>query len=306
LNSFICELEIISRPKFDLVKYKEFEVVEPHISKTSEEVIEEYLENIRQQHCDTIPYSDDDFVTMEDQITFSYTGTCNGIVLPEYTSEEGVFYKVGEEKFVGFDSNLIGMKSGEERSFTLVLDGKNIDFNVNMFMGVKKFPRELTDDFLKSINIENMNVLMTKLTAVANQLLETEKIQKLTEAVTNHLIASNPIEIPEFIITAEAKYAATFYKTDLSKLPEDVIKQLYVQSDRNLRISFILDAIRNIEPDAVLNDNEAIEKIKQFSISRGQNPDDILKSPALPQLISTIKDEFVVQWVLTNSTIIPQ
>ena len=306
LKSFSCELEIISRPKFDLVKYKGFEVIEPPMSKTSEEIIEEYLENIRQQHCDTVPYSDDDFVTMEDQITFSYTGTCNGIVLPEYTSEEGVFYKVGEEKFVGFDQNLIGMRSGEERSFTLGLDGKNIEFNVNLFMGVKKVLKDFDESFFKSIGVADMDELMNKVSTVAGQILQTEKLNKFTEAVINHLVASNPIDVPQFLIVGEAKFALSCYRKKLEDFPEEGVKQLYAQSERNLKTSFILDAIRNVEPDAVLNDGEAVERIKQFTISRGQNPDDVLKSPALPQLIGTIKDEYVIQWVLSNSTIIPQ
>jgi FKBP-type peptidyl-prolyl cis-trans isomerase (trigger factor) len=149
-----------------------------------------------------------------------------------------------------------------------------------------------------------MDDLMSKINSVASNILESERLQKLTEAIVNNLIASNPIDIPQFMLTAEAKYAAAFHKRKLEDLQEEMIKQLYAQADKNLRVSFILDAIRNAEPDAVLNDAEAIEKIKNFAIARGQNPDDILKSQALPQLISTIKDEFTIQWVLLNSTIV--
>lgn len=313
-NIFQCEMIVTKKPDIELKEYSGFEIPRPHMDRDTEGQVQKMLEDIRTRFGDIEPYKEDDFVELGDQITMDFKATIDGKEF-EGSTAEGMLYTVGENRWPNFDDNLLGATSGDEREFEVTfpddlhsIGGKTAQFKVLIHMGTKRIPAPLDDELAQKVGLKNFGEVREKLAVIVNQRIQQNEHNLVRQQIINRLIANHDFKIPDWLLDFEAQQVAAQNKIDWNELGDDE-KQVFIeQADKNLRLSLILDAIRDKEPECVLNNSEAIEVIKQQVLAQGGNPDVFLvesqKNGRLSMMINAARDEFTLKWLVDKSNII--
>lgn len=312
-NVFSCDVELTKKPEFELSELK-FEVPKPDTGPLDEEALaEKSLFNLRVRAGEIEPYEEDDVVEIGDQVTLSFEATVDGETF-DGSLVEGEMYQIGSDRWSGWDDNLLGMRADETRKFDFTFESgpdelldKTAKFSVTIHMGTKRKPHPINDDFLKMMGVESLEEMMDKLRTISKASIERNAQQEKRNQVGIKLVEANKFRVPEFIVEAESRNIATQSGLIYKDLNDEEKKRITEQAEKNTRLSLILDSIRESEPDSVLNDTEAQNHLVQHLQAQGQDPAIMNNPGARPyilSLINSIKDEFTLQWVTDQATII--
>jgi trigger factor len=315
-NKFTCDMFVFKKPEFELKTYADFEIPKPHMETDVQTLVENGLANIRYRFGEVLPYNEDDVVEKGDQITLSYEATIDAQPF-EGGSAEGILCVVGErsQRMPGFDEQLAGMRAGESKDFDITvpqdvpeIGGKAINFHVLVHMGSKKKMAPLNDELIKACGVENLDDLRSKLTALSSEQLRIQENTELRRQVSERLVAAHDFEVPNFLVDGEAQSLAMQAGIMLESLPEKTQEALKESAKKNVQLSLILDAIRETEPDAVLSESEAHQALMKRVAVQGQDPNEFMvksqKNGTLLGLITGLRDEYVLQWVIGKSKIV--
>lgn len=316
-GKFTCDFKLAVHPTFTLGEYKGLEVPKPAI-KTVNEVSEEILQQLREQHGTQVPYTDTDFVQTNDSIIVNYEGFSDESNKIEALSAVGEMLKVGASSIKEFDDNLLGMKIGDVRTFYIKVpedglpsvSGKDIKFIVTLVSGSKIESAGLDDEFAKKLGKETFEELHGVVMQAATGRVELQRKQAIVTQLSAKLVANHDFKIPDWLALPEAQYIAQTAKLHWDVLP-DVDKERFLNMGvNNAKISLILDKIRDEEPDAQLSDQEVIDLLKtSFARSNPErNPDDLLselnQNGYLQSLFVRVRDEHVLGFLADNAKII--
>lgn len=199
---------------------------------------------------------------------------------------------IGKGKFLpGFEEALIGMKAGDEKSFTLTvpegwheknLAGKALDFRVKMLLVQQRDVPELNDEFAKSVG--NFSSVESLKASVREGLLEEKKEkekQRLRILLIEEIAKNAQIETPNILIERELnkmfeelksgiedigiKWAD--YLLHLKKSEEELRRDWRDQAENRVRIALCLHEIANqekIEPTEEEIETEANRYLARF------------------------------------------
>lgn len=307
-NNFSCKVDLHKKPEFTLGDIK-FDVSKPVEVLNEEGLVEKSLYDLRLRLGEAEPYEENDLVEVGDQITFSFVATIDGEPFDGNTVE-GEMYTVGSNRWTGFDQNILGMKADETREFDFkfedgALSGKTAKFSITVHMGTKRKPHQINDEFYQMMGLQNIEELMEKLRAISRASLVRSKQEAIRGQVATKLLENNKFEIPKFIIEGEAKYIASKSGISFDTASDEDKKKYLDQGEKNSRLSLILDSVRESEPDSVLNEVEARNAIANNIQAQGGNPEQVFNNPAVyAMLMSSIKDEFTLQWVADKANVI--
>jgi trigger factor len=317
-NKFSCDIELNKKPEFEIQEFK-FEIPKPSVKVDEEALAEKSLLNLRYRVGDVEPYEDNDLVEIGDNITLSFNATIQvdgKIETFEGSTVEGELYTIGTNRWSGFDDCLIGMKVDQTKKFDFVFEdgnediiGKTAQFEVTVHMGTKRKPHPINDEFYNLMGVENIEKLMEKLRSISKASITRSIQEQIRKQVSIRLIQQNKFDVPQFFIEDEAKSIADQSGINFNEnLSEEDKEKLLQKAENNIRLTLILDSIRDQEPDSVLNDTEAKNYIINHMKSQGQDPETVFKNPAmhnqLSLLINNVKDEFTLQWVANQATLI--
>ncbi|HDY68557.1 hypothetical protein LCGC14_0880710 [marine sediment metagenome] len=316
-NNFTCNMTFLKKPDFELKQYKGFDIPKPHIPMSAAEAAEKMIQELRMQHADPIPYSEDDFVQDGDQVTMDVTASDpNGVM--DGLSKEGALYTVGQNPVKEIDQKMYGMKSGEERDFDIIFDdnedyakevrGKRIKFHVKIHMGTKKTPLPLDDALAEKVGLKTYDDLLREAVGSASARIASNQTQQITNQVLMRILEAHDFEVPAWSVLMESQKFANGQKVHWETLTDEQIDNINAQSKDKIKLSLILDAIRENEPDAVYSDQEMVDKIRAQVESQGQNADEIMSrmkgDGSLIGTIAAMKDTAITQWLVKQSKII--
>ena len=314
-DKFSCEFDLYKKPDFDLSVYKDFEIPKPAADYTIEDLSAKLMEELRVRSGEMVPYGEDDFVQDGDNVIINYTVFNGEEFLPQFTTD-GEMLTVGKGKLPGFDSNILGMKAGDQREFLVKMpegslpeiDGKELKFVVTISGGQKVIPMPLNDELAKKLGKNSFSEIQEFITGTAaSRIAEAEKAKVLAQ-VSAKLVAENQMVIPDWLKLAEAQYLAQQSKLDWSTINDKSRESLLMAAEPNVKLSLILDRIRDAEPEAQLGDQEIIEMIKSTLHKASQDVEETLsnmnKNGYLPVLIGRIRDENTLDFVLKASKVV--
>lgn len=314
-NKFTCEFSMYKKPDFELATYKELELPKPPTDLTSNEFAQNMLQELRVRFGESVPFTETDFVQKNDNVIIDYDAI-DGETKLDSLCTKGEILTVGRSQLHGFDDNLLGMKVGETRDFTLLIPetglpsvaGKQIKFVTTLVMGSKINPMPLNDELAKKMNKENFAQLEEYVNGVATAKISEAQRSAQTTQLSNRLVADNDIKVPDWLTLSEAKYLAANAKLTWDEMVDEDRNKFLETANSNVKLSLILDKIRELEPEAQLSDQEVLDMIKQTLSRSGQNPDETLatmnQNGYLSVLTARIRDEQTLDFVLKNSKII--
>lgn len=307
LPKFKCAFSMHTQPEFELKTYKEFEIPKPSGVLPTEELSQRMIQDLRMRYGQTIPYGQDDFVQMGDTIILDLKSSNNGEII-DSLSGSGEILSVGRINIPGFNENLLGMKMEESRDFDLIMPdnhkdfaGKTLHFEVKITMGSKMEPAALDDDLAKKIGVETFGKLMENVRSTASLRVKELESNQTMDQISRRLIENHDFKIPEWISTAEAQINAKNAGHEWDKISDEDRAGHIDIAEKSIKLSLILQKIRDIEPDAQLTDEEVFESAKQNIAKYSQDPEkvmgEIFNNGHLPLLFNRIRDEYALGFI---------
>lgn len=209
-NELVFTLTMAILPDVKLGDYKK--VKGKAVSKKTENAdVDNELKTLQKKRAKYI--TKNEAASIGDRVEVDFESRLNGAKLEGGESKNHPVL-IGNGMFVpGFEENLIGMKQGEEKEFSLVfpkeyykkdLAEKNVNFKVAMKIVQKVELPELNDDFAKSIgkfaDLENLKRSIKEgIDMEANLKAKEENRKELLKQIVN----TSATEIPEILVEAE-------------------------------------------------------------------------------------------------------
>lgn len=308
-NNFNCELVVLKQPDFTLNQYKDFEIPKPHISESASEMVEKALQTLRVQYGDVISYQEGDFVQVGDKVTLDMKCLTENKTIEEFT-KEGVLYEVGSGLYRDIDDNILGMMPGEERYFNTVFDqntGEKATFTIFVHMGVKTVPCALDDELAKKVGMEDFKQLRAYLDGESNKQVKNTETQQIQQQIVQRLLVNHDFEVPEFLINAESEQLAIKFGTKFNDLDDDTKVNIRTRAKDMVKLTLILNAIREQEPEMTYSESEIIEKLRTQLSSSGKDANKLLveaqNSGQLAGMIAGIQHQATMEWLVSHSKI---
>lgn len=313
-SQFSCTFEVLSQPEFDLPDFKDWKIVKP--SKEDHEVIlEKQLQLAREQATELTPFTETDTVTAGDSVVVNLDIFTEGKKVDSMCGDGQVFELDRELDEKNFGLHLVGMKPGEKKVFDMAgtgfFEGKTLTAKVELLNASKRNLPELNDELAKKFGCEDLADLRTKIGSAIDaneQKMETQKlVVSLKEKIKEHF----HFPVPEFLIEGEAKMLSQKVG-EWDKLEEFIKNGLKTQATDNLRFSFVVNKVAEEHPDCQLSDMEAISILENVIKSQANGNEALAKKKLeelratnnLPIVITRLKEEFIVEKLITKLTIV--
>ena len=305
-DEFWCSMVILKRPEFTLKQYKEFDLPNPQTS-TIEELVQRSLQELRLHNADSVPFEENDFIAMGDKVTMTVECFDQDQKVSDMC-HEGILYTVGDTLYPDFDSSLLGMKADELKMFALKLNEKLFTFKVKIHMGLKNHLPALDDNLAKTIGVATFDELLQRVQTYAKAQVETLKNNKLTQQVILRLLADHDIEMPDWLIETEVQFLLSSSGRKIEECSSEQKDEFLTQAKNNLKLTFILEAVKELEPETSFNDQEVISTLAEKLHHQGQDPKKFLdhqqQNGTLRNLIAKLKNDLVLQWITNTCKII--
>lgn len=314
---FICEFEMYTKPEFELAPYTELEVPKPHEAMSADVIAEKMMQELRVRMGDTHPFEDDDFVQTGDNVILDYEGSVDGEIVPSLVAQ-GEMVTIGQGSLAGVDDNLLGMKVDETREFDFnvpegglpSISGKTVHFKMTLVQGAKSVPAALDDALAVKFGKKDYNELREFVLGSATARAQSAEKGAINAALAKRLVADNNIDVPNWMKVSEAQYLAHQSQLNWDTMPDEDKERFLEMANENVKLTLVLDKIRETEPEAQLTDQEIFEIIKRnLAQTKVNKPmDEVMqemnRSGYLQILFSRIRDENTMDFVRKTAKII--
>lgn len=245
-KNLIMEVEVDTYPEVELKKYSGIKV-EKEVFKITNDDVQDSLDYLRKQKAEVATVDDKavngHFVTVTMQ-EVDESGV--PIIGKKY---EDIRFEIGDGKFDrDIETQMIGLKSGEQKQVEKKYEGKDVPENMRgkterFQVTINKIETEslpeLTDEFVSELKYEEIDTvdklkdrIKTNLEAQWGQ----ESEQRFYHKFVHELLENNPFEVPDSVVD---RY--------LDQIVEDVKKRDKKVNDEQVRKNYRSEAVFNIK-----------------------------------------------------------
>ncbi len=191
----------------------------------------------------------------------------------------------------GFEENILGMKEGEKKNFSLeIQEGKpqKIDFDVEIVSVMERDLPDVDDEFAKSFpNIENLKQLKEKIKEGIKLEKEKKEKEKIKAKVLENIKKETSFEVPEVLTEKETDNmlktvenqlsqsgsSLDNYLKEIGKTEEELRKDWRNKAEENVSYALILHTISKDENVEVAPEEIEKEVDRHFSVM-GKNKEE--------------------------------
>lgn len=273
------------------------------------ESIEGELARMRENMAQLIPADENCSIEMGNSVSVDYSFSVEG--LPEENSvAEDAVVEVGENRLIpGFEEQLIGMKAGETKEFSLILPegyrnseaaGKEGLFKVTIKEIKRKELPELDDEFAQQFGDYDTIVDLKAKMVEYHEKHETERIEnELKDRIIKALIEKNPLDVPESMVKRQLDYMLENLKNRLKS--QQMSLDMMGLDEAGFRVRFHDDAADKVRGGLLLM---ALVEKENISISDDDLNEHYEKIAAgNPDMLKRIKEYYSANQNAKNSII---
>lgn len=208
---------------------------------------------------------------------------------------------IGRGKFMpGFEEHLIGMKAGEQKSFTLIVPqewreksfaGKALDITAHMKVVQERKLAELTDAFAKTLgDFTSLEALMTRIRENIEQEKKEKESQRIRGVMIEAIARDAKIDVPDVLIESELEkmmheFEASIenmgmkwseYLLHIKKTIEELKKEWRENAGKRVRVALCLREIaarEHIEPTEEEIKKATDDYLRQFATKEQTHTD---------------------------------
>lgn len=240
-------LRVVSRPKVELVKFvpytsleftAEVEVIgkitlpdykkttlKKQVAKITNKDIDEVLERLRQQQA---TYAEVDRESKKgDKVWIDFEGTNTKGELVKGAKGDDYPLALGSNTFIpGFEDNVIGLKKGAEKSFTITfpkdygvaaLQSKKVTFKVNVKKVEESNIDEINDAFAAKIGpfktVTDLKEDIKKQLAIER---ENQATREFEDALIKEIVVKTKVKIPEALLSEQIEALKNEFQQNLT------------------------------------------------------------------------------------------
>jgi len=303
-------------PEFALGDLSKVTVSRPQLTVSDAEV-DKTVEIMRKQRVTFDPV--ERAAQKEDRVTLDFQGTLDGAGFPGSTAQGQAVVLGAGRLLPDFESQVVGMKSGESKSFDLrfpddyhaaEIAGKTAQFEVTVKeVAAPRLPA-LDTEFAKTLGIADGDI--GKMRAEVKLNLEREVRTRLKartkDQVMQALLDTTQIEAPRSLVQLEIERMQTAANQDLARrgvrvkegtpLPAEMFES---QAQRRVSLGLILAEL--VKAHGLTGRPEQVRALVDEQAQSYERPEEVVKwfysSPdRLRELESAATEENVVNWVL--------
>ncbi|MBI2674346.1 MAG: trigger factor [Candidatus Yanofskybacteria bacterium] len=264
--------------------------------KVEDKEVEDALETIKNSKSNFVAKREDEAAEEGDRVEVDFEVKKDGKVIDGGISKNHPVIIGGKSFVPGFEDKLIGMKKGEEKTFTLTapedyfykeVAGKELSFKVKV-NDVKKVIRpEVNDGFAKSLGqFADLAELRASIRKGLTQEKNMKEIQRTRLEILDHIISHSKIEVPEGLLAKQLDIMVSdfdhtlhgkglelgLYLAKIGKTQEELKKDWTKDAEKQVKVSLVLRKLakdRNIEvsPEEV---EMMTGQVVQSAIAKGE------------------------------------
>jgi trigger factor len=309
-------------PEIELGQYKELKLKkEKQVVK--EEDVELSIQHLREHKAETTPYEKKEAVKDGDVVIVDFEGSLDGEPLEDLKRKD-VQFVIGENKMIPeFEEAVLGMKKEEEKEFDVTYDetfpieharGKAIHYVLKLKDVLKRTMPEVDDELAKSIGLESLDELKTKIKEDLGHQLEKQAQVTMRRQLMDLLIVENPsIEAPQSLVEQEAERLVQSVQQNAEQqgippmdLSEQQLNEIRDHALRNVKASLVLGEISRKEEIRVSDEdiNENLSSIaQQYNMGTDQIRELYEQNNLLEGLEATLAERKVIDFIVENAEI---
>ena len=268
--TFVCAV----KPDVTLGQYKGLGYSVEETTVTDEDV-ENEISKIKEQKAE-LEIKEDGLVENGDTVVIDYAGFKDGVAFDGGTAENQELV-IGSNTFIpGFEEQLIGMKSEEEKEINVKfpedyhaedLKGADAMFKVTVHEIKTKVLPELDEEIISSLNIKDVKTEEELRNYIKDALLknrQNENENKATDELLDKVCEAATVEIPEVMIENEVTDMLKEYEQRLMQqgLKLEQFYQFTGQTEADLRSNMRIDAEKKVKLRLVLEEVAKAENVE--------------------------------------------
>ncbi len=304
-------------PRFTLGSLEGKVLKEPKV-EISEADVDMLIERLREQNKRFEPV--DRPAQEGDQVTLSFQGTLEGEPF-EGGSGEGVSLELGTGRMIpGFESGLLGMRAGEERTLDLQfpadypaahLRGKPVQFRVQLQSVAEPVLPKVDEAFVKQYGIEDGDLERFRRDVREN--MERELRQRIEARVKKQamdlLLEANPIELPKVLVEEEIQSLRKQMQQQMGKqssafqLPDSLFEE---EAKRRVALGLIIAEV--VRANSIQVDEDRVRATVEDLAASYEHPEEVVEyyyqnQEPMDSVRSLTLENQVVDWVKTQVTL---
>jgi len=287
-------------------------------TKVDEKQANETLESLRKMQPKEV--TKDGVSTKEDKVTVDLQMFVDKVPMEGGQAKDHQVYLNEPHYIPGLAEELIGLKRGDEKEFTLPFPadhyqkqfaGKDVDFKVKVNEVFELQYAELNDEFAKSLGQQSMEELKKLLTANLEREAERKEDSRVEEAILDQMIEKTEFsEIPEILVDSEKRkmfyelksdldrrgLTIDQYLADIKKTEEQIFKDFTENATKRAKAALISRAVAKEHEISVTKE----DLDKEVSAIRAAYPGDktveenLKKDEVLDTVAATIQNRKVI------------
>lgn len=289
-------IEVVAQPKIDLdpnkikrgedFSYRVTVAVKPEVKlgeylglevnvipvEVSDFELEQEINKKLDQHAEMV-LKEDGALDNGDTAVFDFSGSVDGKKFPGGTAENYELV-IGSGQFIpGFEEQMVGMKSEEEKDVTVTfpedyqeksLAGKVAVFACKLHEIKQRVVPELNEEFITELNDENTKTVDDFKESVKKEIIAAKESQNenhIRQTVVQKAIDNSEFDLPEEMILEETRRSLDATKNQvkqygldyntylqyMGKTEEQLNEELKVQAKKTLEEQLVVEAIANAE-----------------------------------------------------------
>jgi trigger factor len=264
------------------------------IDEINDESVDKVIEQLRDQQASLVPVEGRGAAT-DDYAVIRFVGSSNGEPIEGATTDRMPLI-IGRERFIpGFEDNLIGLKEGDTKSFSVTfpddygeaeLAGKPADFEVGMLELREKRMPDADDDFARALGEYDD---LAALRAEIRQRLERNSLDRarhvFADRIIDFAVANATVDLPDLLIESEQEVMFDELKVRLAEQgigfddylrvterdQAKVVEEFRPDAEKRVKTLLVLSAIADQE-NIDISEEELAEELEKSRSRYADNP----------------------------------
>ena len=238
-KSFTYKARIEVKPEVELPDLEKVSGSQPKVSVGEDEVLTE-LENLRERQMTWVEEPEETEAEDGHQVTVDFVGTIDGVAFEGGTAE-AVDLELGSGRMIpGFEEQLVGVKTGEERDLNVrfpdeygnqELSGKDAVFAAKATAIKRRELPELDDEFAKDLgDYETLDDVRDKIREGLEAQRKDASDQALNRSLLDDLVTRTSFEVPPSLVERQLESQVQQFEQQLQgRIPEPDLRARVAQ-----------------------------------------------------------------------------
>jgi trigger factor len=275
-------------PEIEVKGVEDIKVERPVVEVTEADV-DEMFETLRNQHK---TWKENKRKSKKgDKLTIDFVGRVDGEEFDGGKAEDFELELGSNRMIPGFETEIIGMKAGEEKTIKVTfpedyhaenLKGKEAEFDIKVKKTEGPVLPEVDEEFAKLFGIEEGGVEALRAEVKKNmerELKQTIKA-KVKEQVIEGLLEANDVDLPKALVAQEIdvlrqqalqRFAGQFDPKNAPELPAEMFEE---QAKRRVKVGLLLGEV--IKQNDIKVDEDKVRELIETAASAYEDPQEVI------------------------------